>query len=131
MVCMVCLQTSLLGQSQAVDAVRLEDIDGQIAGHRNNHQRHKQVVATGYLGYQEDTCQRGVHHARHHSRHTQQRKILLRHVDTYLVHVPQSRKEKTRKTSYEQRWSKRTATAAATVRCRGGKHLGQQHQTYI
>ena len=90
MVGMVGHQTSLLGQTHTIDAVRFKDVDGEIGRHRDNHQRHEEIVATGNLSDEEDTRQWGVHHTRHHSRHSQQGKVLLRHVDTYLVHIPQT-----------------------------------------
>ena len=66
----------------------LKDVDGEITGHRYNHQWHEEVVATGNLSNQEDTRQGGMHHTRHHTRHTQQRKILLRYIDANLMDVP-------------------------------------------
>ena len=88
MISMVGHKTSLLSQSHTIDTMRLKDIDGQVARHGNNHQRHKQIIATGNLSNEEDTRQRSMHHTRHHTSHTQQGEVLLRYIDTNLVHIP-------------------------------------------
>ena len=131
MVSMVSHQLALARQSHAINAMRFEDNDGQVCSHRNNHQWHEQVIATGNLGYQEDTSQWGMHHTRHHASHTQQGKILLRHIDSYLVDVPQTGKEESCEASDKQRRSKRTTTAATTIGSRCGKHLGQEHESDV
>ena len=78
---MVGDQLSLPGQSHTVDAVWLEDDDGQVTGDGDNHQRHEHVVAAGNLGNEEDARQRGVHDAGHDAGHAQQGEVLLGHVD--------------------------------------------------
>ena len=98
---MVCLQLTLLGQSHAVDAVFFEDVDGEIARHGHNHQRHEEIVATGNLGNKEYACQRGMHDTRHNTRHSQQREILLGNIDTNLMHIPQTREEESREAANE------------------------------
>ena len=86
---MVGDQSSLLGQSHAVDAMRFEDDDGEVAGDRDYHQRHEHVVSAGDLGNEEDARQRCMHDTRHDAGHAQQGEVLLRHVDAYLVDVPE------------------------------------------
>ena len=102
MVSMVRNQLTLFGQTRAIDTVRLEDDDGEIGAYTDDHQRHKHTIATRQFGNQEDTCQRRMHHARHHTSHTQQREILLWDIDTYLVHVPETREQETCETTDEQ-----------------------------
>ena len=68
----------------------LEDADGQEGTDADNHQWHKQLITTRQLSYQEDTRQWGVHHSRHHTRHTHQGEVLFRNINTDLVHVPKA-----------------------------------------
>ena len=128
MVGMVGDKLALASQPESVDAVGFEDVDGQVAGHGDNHERHEEIVAAGNLGYEENARQRGMHDARHDTRHAQQREVLLRDVDTHLVHVPQPRKEEPREAADEERGGKRAATAAAAVGGAGGEDLGEQHE---
>ena len=125
---MVGEQFSLLGQARAIDAVRLENADGHIGHHAHNHQRHKHRVAASQLGYQEDTRKRRVHHTRHHTCHTQQRKVLLGHIHTDGVDVPKSRKEEAGKTADKQRWCECSTAAASAIGGRCGYYLGKQYQ---
>ena len=115
MVGMVSHQSALLSQSHAIDAMRLKDDDGQIGRNRHNHQRHKEVEATRYLSNEEDACQWGMHHTRHHTSHTQQREVLLWHINPYLMHVPKTREQESCKTANEQRGRKCTTTTSASV----------------
>ena len=128
MVGMVGNQLTLFGQTRAIDTMRLENDDGEIGAHTNNHQRHKHTITTRQFGNQEDTCQRRMHHTRHHTSHTQQREILLWDIDAYLIHVPETGEQEARKASDKQRGSKRTTATATTISCRGGHHLRKQHQ---
>ena len=89
-VSMVSHQSSLLSQTHAIDAVRLENVNRKIGRYRDYHQRHEEIVATGNLCDEENTCQWGMHHTRHHTSHSQQGKVLLWHIDTNLVDVPQT-----------------------------------------
>ena len=87
---MVSQQLSLTGQTIAIDAVRLKDNDGEIGTDTDNHQRHEHRIATRQFGNQEDTRQWGMHHTRHHTSHSQQGKVLLRHIDPDLIDIPQT-----------------------------------------
>ena len=125
---MVGKQFSLLGQARTIDAVRLENADGHIGHYAHNHQRHKHRVATGKLGNQEYTRKRGMHHARHHTCHTQQREVLFGHIHTYLVNVPKARKEEAGKAADKQRWCECSTAAASAIGGRCGYYLGKQYQ---
>ena len=131
MVSMVSHQLALTRQSHAIDAVRLEDVDGEVGADGDNHERHEEVVAAGNLGNEEDAGQGGMHHARHHAGHAQQGEVLLGHIDTDIVDVPQSCKEESGEAADEQRGCEGTAATAAAIGGRGGKDLGEHHHTYI
>ena len=88
MIGMVGNELALLGQSEAIDAMRLEDINRQITGHCNYHEGHEKIISAGNLGNEEDARQRGMHDARHDTSHAQQRKVLLGYIYANLVHVP-------------------------------------------
>ena len=128
---MVSEEFSLFGQTRAIDTMGFEDDDGQVRCYRDNHQRHQQTVAPRQLGNEEHARQRSMHHARHHTGHAHQGKILLRDVDTYLVDVPQPREEEAREAAHEEAGCKGTATASTAIRSRGGHNLGQNHQRNI
>ena len=131
MVGVMCQQLALTSQPGAVNAVRLEDDDGEISTDADNHQRHEHGVPTRQFCNQKHPRQRGMHHPRHHTRHAQQGEVLLRYIDTNLIDVPQSGEKESGKAANEQRGSKRTATTSATVCCRCSKHLCKQHQGNI
>ena len=111
--------------------MRLENDNREIGTDADNHQRHEHTIATRQFCDEENTRQRRMHYPRHHTRHTQQGKVLLRHIDAYLVDVPQTREQETCEAADEQRGSERTAAAATTICGRGSKHLGEQHQCDI
>ena len=90
MVSMMRQQFPLTGQTGTIDTMRFEDDDGEIGTDADNHQRHEHRITTRQFCNQEDTCQRGVHHTRHHTSHPQQGEILLRHINTNLVDIPQT-----------------------------------------
>ena len=69
-----------------------------------------------------------MHHSRHDSSHTQESEILLRHIDSHLIDVPQARKEEPREAADKQRRCERTTTASAAIGSSRGKHLGEEHQ---
>ena len=71
-----------------------------------------------------------MHHTRHHTSHPQQSEVLLRHIDTNLVNIPQTGEEEACKAPDEQRGCKRTAATTTTIRGRSGDHLCQQYQRY-
>ena len=125
---MVGEQLALSSQTQGVDAVTLEDADGEQRRDAHYHQRHEELVAAREFGDEEDARKRCMHHARNEARHTHQCKVLLRNIDTYLIHIPKARKEETGKTSDNERRSKGTTASATTIGGRGGKNLGKGYQ---
>ena len=104
---MVGEQLALSSQTQGVDAVTLKDADGEQRRDAHYHQRHKELIA---------------------ARHAHQCKVLLRNIDTYLIHIPETRKEETGETSDNERRSKGTTASATAVGGRGGKNLGKGYQ---
>ena len=72
-----------------------------------------------------------MHHASQYASHTEHGKVLLRHVNAELLHVPNAREEESRKATDEQRGCECSATSATTVCCRCGKHLGEEHHAYV
>ena len=108
--------------------MRLEHDNREIGTHADDHQRHEHRVTAREFGNEEDTRQRGMHHTRHHASHAQQGEVLLGHIDTNLVDVPQTREEETRETADEQRRGKRTTATATAISGRGGHHLRKQHE---
>ena len=91
---MVRQQLAFLRQSHRVDAMRLERQYRNIRTNRDNHQGQEQIIASRQLGDQEDARQRGVHHARHHARHTQQGEVLLRQIRRDIEIVGGMREDK-------------------------------------
>ena len=126
MVGMVRDKLALTRQSNAVDAMRLEDVDGEVGADGDNHERHKEVVAAGYLGNEEDAGQGGMHHARHHAGHAQQGEVLLGHIDTDIVDVPQSCKEESGEAADEQRGCEGTAATAAAIGRSEERRVGKE-----
>ena len=84
----VCDEFSFTCQTHTIDAVFLKDANGEVSADRHNHQRNEQLVAAGKLSNQEDTGERSMHDTCHHARHTVQREVFLRDIDTNLMHVP-------------------------------------------
>ena len=82
-------QLSLTSQTHSVDAVGLEEDDGQVGRHGDDHQRQEETVAAGELRDEEDSCQRSVHDAAHQACHTQEREIVLGDEDAVAgEHIP-------------------------------------------
>jgi len=81
-------------ESHSVNAVWLEDVDGEVRTDADNHQRHKQLVSTGELCDEKNARERCMHHASHYTCHTEQREILFGDVDSDLIDIPNSGKEK-------------------------------------
>ena len=125
---MVGEQLALSCQTQGVDAVALEDADGEQRRDAHDHQRHEELVAAREFGDEEDARKRGMHHARYEARHAHKCKVLLRNVDAHLVHIPEARKEETGKTANDERRGKGTTASATTIGGRGGKNLGKGYQ---
>ena len=71
MIGMMRYQLALFGQSEAIDAMWFEDANSQITRHCDNHLGHKEIIAAGNLGNEEDTRQWGMHDTRHDTCHTQ------------------------------------------------------------
>ena len=112
--------------------MRLEHDDGQIGAYRYNHQRKEQAIASGQLGYQEHTGQRGMHHSRHQPSHAHQGEILFRHIriaDMELIAY--IRKDKSGDAAQEQARSKDTAASASTVGGTRSEHLKQDNQEQV
>ena len=128
---MVGDELALACQAHAVDAVGLEDVDGEVGADADNHQGDEHLVATRDFGDEEDAGERCVHHARHHTRHAQQCEVLLGQVDADAVDIPQVGEEETGESSDEQRGSERTATAATAVGGRCGEHLRGEDESDI
>ena len=78
---MVGKQLALPCQSERIDTVALEDADGKQRADAHDHQWDEELVTACQFGYQEDTRQRCMHHARHHACHAHQRKVLLGDID--------------------------------------------------
>ena len=116
MVGMVGNQLPLTSQTGAVDTMRLKNDNREISTHADNHQWHEHRIATRQFCNQKDTRQRSMHHTRHHTSHTQQREVLLWHIDAYLVDIPKSGEKESCETSDKQRGGKRTTTTATTIR---------------
>ena len=106
---------SFSGESHSINAVRLEDVDGEIRTDADNHQRHKQLVSTGELCDEKNARERCMHHAGHYTCHTEQREILFGDVDSDLIDIPNSGKEKAAESADKQRWSKCSAASASAV----------------
>ena len=123
-------QFSTLRQTHGIDTVRFEHDNSKVRADRHNHQRQEQTVSTGQLGYQEDSGQRGMHDARHQSRHSHQGKVLFRNVCTsQLELIAHIREHKAGNTSQEQARCKNTTATATTVgrtRCEDLKQDNQQ-----
>ena len=128
-------QLPFLGQTHGVDAMRFEDLDGEIGAYRHHHQRKEEAVSTRKFGNEEHPRKRCVHDARHHSRHAHQGKILfgqiVRHNRCKAIAIAEMRKDKPRDTSQEQAWSKGTPASATAIGSRSGKHLEQDNERQI
>ena len=124
-------QLALPSQSQGVDAMALEDADGEQGRDAHDHQRHEELIAAREFGDEEDARQRSMHHARNQTSHTHQRKVLLRHMNAYLIDIPQAGKEEARKSADKERRGKGSTATATTIGCRSGKYLGKGDQRYI
>ncbi len=112
---MVGDEFALTCQTHGIDAVRLEDADDHHADHSHDEQGHKQLIASCDLGNEEDAGERCVHHAGHHAGHSEQHEVLLRQVDTNLLHVPDAGEEEACEAAHEQRWRKGTTATAGAV----------------
>ena len=124
-------QVTLLGKTHRIDAVRLEDDDGQVGTDGDNHQSEEQVIAPGQLGNEEDAGQGSMHHARHQSCHPQQGKVLLRNVGTQVELVAEAGKDEARDASQEQAGRKDTATTTASVGRTRSVHLEEDDEQQV
>ena len=124
-------ELALAGQTHTVDAVGFEEDNREIREDADDNEGCEELVASRYLGDEEDAGQGRVHHACHHACHAQQGKILFGQERTYPVHVPQAREQETAERTDEQRRGERTAATAAAIGCRRGKDLGEKHQCDI
>ena len=112
--------------------MRFEDDDGKIRTHRNNHQRQEQGISSGKLGDKEYTGKRSVHHARHQTSHSHQRKVFLRDISVSdMEFIAYIRKYETGYTSQKQTRSKNTTATASTVRGTGSEYFKQDYQQQI
>ena len=128
---MVREKFALSSQTQGIDTVALKDTDGKERRYAHNHKWHKKLITTCKFGDKENTGKWSMHHARYQSSHTHQGEILLRHINTYLINIPESGKEETGKSTNNKRRSKGSTTSSTTIGCRSGKNLGKGHQADI
>ena len=91
----------------------------------------EELIASREFGDEEDARKRRMHHTRHNACHTHEREVLLGHVDTYLVGIPEAGEEETRKTADKERRGEGSTTTATAIGCRCGKHLGEGDESDI
>ena len=123
---MMCDEFALACQSHAIDAVRLEDDDGEIGTDTHYHERHKESVSASEFGYEEYAGEWCVHHSCHDPCHAQKGEVLLWHHRSDVVYVPQSGEEEAGEGTYEQRGCKGTSASSSPIGGRGGKNLCEQ-----
>ena len=109
----------------------LKDTDGKERRYAHDHKWHKKLITTCKFSDKENTGKWSMHHARYQSSHTHQGEILLRHINTYLINIPESGKEETGKSTDDKRRSKGSTTSSTTIGSRSGKNLGKGHQADI
>ena len=124
-------QLALLGQAHGIDAMRLEDNDGQIGADGNNHQRQEEVVTSRQLGDEKDACQGGVHHAAHHAGHAHQGEVLLGQEGRHVEPIAEMREDKAGDTAQVERGGEDTATTASAVGGAGSKDLEDNDEQQI
>ena len=128
-------QFALLCQTHGIDTVRFEYHDCKVSTDRYHHQRKEQVISPCQLGNEEDTCQRCMHHARHHPCHTQQGKVLFRNIirnkRCQRIAIAEVREDKSHDTAQEQTRSKSTPATSTTIGSTRCKHLEQDNQSQI
>lgn len=100
---------------KVIDAMGLEQADGDDCHDAHDDQGDEELVAAGYFGNEEDAGERSMHHTRHHARHTEQGEILLWDDGADSLQVPQAGEEESAEAPDEQRWCERTADAATAV----------------
>ena len=117
---------AFLRQTHGVEAVGLEDHDGEVRDDRHDHQRHKQVVTAGEFGDEEDTRERCVHDAGHQARHAHEGEVDDRYRDAHRLE--QIRQDKAHQRAHEQRGREDTADAATAVGRHRSHDLENKHK---
>ena len=113
--------------------MRLEYHNGKIRADRYHHQRKEQIIPASQFCNQKNTSQRSMHYSRHQSRHSQQGKIFLRDIRTYMQFITEMSEDKPGDTPQEQikRRCKDTTTTTATIRCTGSKDFEKYNHGQI
>ena len=121
---MVGQKLASLGKTHGVDAVWFEKLDGAVGDGAHDEQRQKQIVATGELRRQEDGHERGVHHTRHHARHSDKGEVFRAEHGLESHHVGHKGKQESCHTAHIQRRGESAAHTAGTVGGGSGECLG-------
>ena len=128
-------QLPFLGQTHGVDAMRLENLDGEIGAYRDHHQRQEQAVSARKFGNEEDTRKRGMHHSRHHSRHAHEGEILfgqiVRHDGRKAIAIAEMCKDKPSDTSQEQAGCESTSATSTPIGGGSCKHLEKHNERQV
>ena len=128
-------QFSLLSKTHGINTMRLEYHNSKVRTYRNHHQRKEEVVSTGQLSNEEDTCQWSMHYPRHHARHPHQGKILFRNIirdkRCQRISIAEMRKDESHHTSQEQTRGKCTPATSTTIGSTRCKYLEQNNQSQI
>ena len=111
-------------QTHGIDAVRLEDVDGEVGTDGDNHQRHEELIASREFGNEEDSRQGRMHDTTHESAHAQKGEVVLCQMDAEETSmVPHLREDETEDASQEQRGGKDSTASPSPIRGSGGKDL--------
>lgn len=129
---MVGEELSALCESHGIDAVGLEDLDGEVCADGNHHEGEEEVVASGKLGDEEYAGEGGVHDAAHEAAHAEHGKVVLADLDAEdVVCVPESCEDEACDTAEEQGGGEDSAASAAAVGGCGGEDLGEDDECEV
>ena len=123
----MCDKISGFGKTHGVYAVRSEDTYGDICKCRDDKQWKEEIIASSHLGCKKDCHQRRMHDTAHDPRHSHQRKILLRQLESEIEIIHYIRKQKPGESSDEQRRSECSADTSGSVGCGCGECLCQSY----
>ena len=111
--------------------MRLEYHNGKIRADRYYHQRKEQIIPASQFCNQKNTSQRSMHYSRHQSRHSQQGKIFLRDIRTYMQFITEMSEDKPGDTPQEQTGSKNSPATTTAIRCTGSKDFEKYNHGQI
>ena len=108
-------QLAFACQSDGIDAMGLEEADGDDGHDAHDDQGNEELIATGDLGNEEDAGEGGVHDACHDACHAEQGEVLLGNDGAEGLQVPQTGEEESAEATDEQRGRECSADTATAI----------------